>query len=155
MTEGPGSRVRPSVLQVPPWSLATPPGFVAYLDGSSDAGLAGWGSAIVTGGDGIDDTDATCITEAHGPVVTIPDHPAYLGAKAFTNITAELTALGETLRNLLAQADTLPSGRGIIRPDSELAAPCAMGTITPARNRELAAKVYRLYTILSKKRPIT
>jgi hypothetical protein len=51
---------------------------------------------------------------------------------------------------LIAEADTLPSGRGIIRPDSELAAGFAMGTITPARNQELAAKVHHLYTILSK-----
>jgi hypothetical protein len=96
MTEGPGSIVRPSDLQLPPRPPATPPGFVTHLDGSSDAGLAGWGFAIVTGGDGIDDSDAKCVTEAHGPVVTNPDHPAYLGAQAFTNNTAELTALGET-----------------------------------------------------------
>ena len=148
MTEGLGSIVRPR-------PLATPPGFVAYLDGSSDAGLEGWGSAIVTGGDGIDDTDATCVTEAHGPVVTNPDHSAYLGAQAFTNNTAELTALGETLRNLIAQADTPPSGKGIIQPDSKLAATCTMGTITPPLNRKLAAEVHRLYTILSRKRPMT
>ena len=91
----------------------------------------------------------------HGLVVTNPDHPADLGAHAFTNNTAKLTALGATPCNLIAQADTLPSGRGIIRPDSELAAACAMGTITPAHNRELAAEVHRLYTILSKKSPIT
>ena len=115
----------------------------------------GWGFAIVTGGDGINDTDTTCVTEAHGPVVTNPDHPAYLGAQAFTNNTTELAALGETLRNLIAQADTLLSGKGIIRPDSELAAACAMDTVTPARNRELAAEVHRLYTILSEKRPIS
>ena len=88
-------------------------------------------------------------------MVANPDHPAYLGAQASTNNTAELTALGETLRNLIAQADALPIGRGIIRPDSELAAAYAMGTITPARNRELASEVHRLYTILSKKSPIT
>ena len=121
MTEGPGSIVRLSDLQVPPRPPATPPGFVAYLGGSSDEGLAWWGFAIVRGGDGIDDTDATCATEAHGPVVTNPDHPAYLGVQAFTNNTAEFTALGETLRNLIAQTDTLPSGRGIILPNSELA----------------------------------
>ena len=90
MTEGPGSIVRPSDLQVPPRPPATPPGFVAYLDGSSDAGLAGWGFAIVAGRDWIGDTDATCVTEAHDPVVSNPDHPAYLGALAFTNNTAEL-----------------------------------------------------------------
>ena len=85
---------------------------------------------------------------------SIPINPAYLGAQAFTNNTAELNALGGTLRNLIAQADTLPSGRGIIRPDSELGAACVMCTITLARNRELAAEVHRLYTILSKKCPI-
>ncbi len=89
-------------------------------------------------------------------MVTNADHSAYLGAQAFTNNnTAKLTALGETLHNLIAQADILPSGRGIIQPDSELAAACAMSTITPARNREIAAEVYHLYTILSKKRPVT
>ena len=67
-------------------------------------------------------------------MVTNTDHPAYLGAQVFTNNTAELSALGETLRNLIAQADTLPSGRDIIQPDSELAAACAMGTIKPAHN---------------------
>ena len=144
MTEGPGSIVRPSDLQAPPRPPATQPGFVAYLDDSSDTGLAGWGFAIVTGGDWINDTDATCVTEAHGPVVTNPDHPAYLGAQAFTNNTAELIALGETLRNLIAQTDTLPSCRSIIRPDSELASASAMSTITPARNRELAVEVHRL-----------
>ncbi len=54
-------------------------------------------------------------------MVTNLDHSAYLDAQAFTNNTAELTALGETLRNLIALADTLPSGRSIIRPDSEVA----------------------------------
>ena len=88
-------------------------------------------------------------------MVTNPNHPASLCAQAFTNNTAELTALDETLRNLISLADTLPSSRGIIRPDSKLAAACVMGTVTPARNRELAAKVHRLYNILSKKRPIT
>ena len=78
MTEGPGSIVRPSDLQVPPRPPATPPGFLAYLDCSLDAGLAGWGFAVVPGGDGIDDTDATCVTEAHGPVVTNPDPPPIL-----------------------------------------------------------------------------
>ena len=84
-------------------------------------------------------------------MVTNPNHPAYLGAQAFTNNTAELTVLGETLRNrnLIAQADKLPSGRDTIRPDSELAAACAMGTITPAPNRELESEVHRLYTIHS------
>ncbi len=91
MTEGPGSIFRPSDLQVPPRPPATPPGFVAYLDGSSDPGLAGWGFAVVEGGDGIDDTDAICVTEVHGPVLTNPDHPAYIGAQAFTINTAELT----------------------------------------------------------------
>ena len=81
--------------------------FSAYIDGSSDAGLVGWGFAIVTGGDGNDDTDATCVTEMHGPVVTNPDDTAYLGAQTFTNNTAELTALGKTPRNFIAQADTL------------------------------------------------
>ena len=121
-----------------------------------DAGLAGLGFAIVTGGDGIDDTDTTRVTEVHGTVITNPHLPAYLGAQAFINNTAELTAaLGEKLRNLIAQADTISSGRGIIRLDSELVAACAMVTITPARNREHAAEVHCLYTILSTKRPIT
>jgi hypothetical protein len=44
-------------------------------------------------------------------------------------------------------------GRGIIQPESELAAACAVGAITPARSRKLAAEVHRLFTILSKKRP--
>ena len=57
--------------------------------------------------------------------------------------------------HIIAQADTLPSERGIIRQDSELAAAWAMRKITPARNQELAAEVHRLYTIFSKKRPIT
>ena len=69
-------------------------------------------------------------------MVTNPDHPAYLGAQACTNNTAELTALGKTLRILIAQADTLPSGRGIIQPDSELTAACAMWNIIPSHNME-------------------
>ena len=86
-------------------------------------------------------------------MVTNPYHPAYLGAHAFTNNTAELTALSKTLCNLITQADTLPSGRGIIRHNSELAAACAMCIVTPARNRELVAEVHRLYTILCKNAP--
>ena len=142
MTEGPGSIFRPSDLQVPSRPPTTSPVFVAYLDGSSDAGLAGWGFAIVTGGDGINDTDGTCVTEAHGPVVTNPDHPAYLGAQAFTNNTADLTALGEihyaisSHRLIHYRAAELSS----IRPDRKLAAACAKGTIIPARTRELAAE---------------
>ncbi len=31
---------------------------------------------------GIDKTDAKCVIERHGSVVTNPDHPAYLGAQA-------------------------------------------------------------------------
>ena len=73
MAEGPSIVVRPSNLHIPPRPPAAPrPGFVIYLDGSSDAGLAatgGWGFAIITctGGDGIDDTDAKCVIEDHVP----------------------------------------------------------------------------------------
>ena len=66
---------------------------------------------------------------------------------SLTTPRKELEALGETLRNLIAQAYTLHNGRGTIRPDSELAASCAMGIITSALNRELAAEVHRLYNI--------
>ncbi len=115
MAEGPGSIVRPSDLQVPPRPPSTPPGFVAYLDGSSDVGLVGCGFAIVTGGNGINDTNATCVNEAHTARWSPTPITRHISVPmpSLKN-TAELTALGETLRNLIAQADTLTSGRGII-----------------------------------------
>ena len=90
-------------MYVPPRKTATPPGFVAYLDGSLDGKLAGWSFAIITGRDGIDDLDTTCGIEVHGPVVTNPDHPAYLGAQAFTTDTTPRNSLNSVKHYAISQ----------------------------------------------------
>merc|ERR1712086_964267 len=76
-----------------------------------------------------------------GPVVTSAAHPAYLGARKHTNNTAELTALAELLRALLSSSPQRAGSRGVVRTDSEYAAACMMGRVTPKTNRQLAERL--------------
>ena len=116
-----------------------PPDWVAYTDGSEDLGKAGWAYAVLIGGDAIGDEGASLASEGYGPVVTSAAHPAYLGARKHTNNTAELTALAELLRALLSSLPQQAGSRGVVRTDSEYAAACMMGRVTPKTYRQLGS----------------
>ena len=124
-----------------------------YTDGAYDqagkggAQKGGFGFVIVRGGDGMADEKAREITRGWGQVQTSPASPAFLGADEHTNNTAELTALAEALRWLLAE-DVETHRAVLLRPDSEYVMRIATGTAIPSANRALAATTHRLYTDL-------
>ena len=136
MVEAPGVVLRPQQ-QLTEQAQRRPPDWVAYTDGSEDLGKAGWAYAVLIGGDAIGDEGASRASEGYGPVVTSAAHPAYLGARKHTNNTAELTALAELLRALLSSSPQRAGSRGVVRTDSEYAAACMMGRVTPKTNRQL------------------
>ena len=81
--------------------------------------------------------------------------PAYLGARKHTNNTAELTALAELLRALLSLSPQRAGSRGVVRTDSEYAAACMMGRVTPKTNRQLAERLRSLWQRLRAKHTVT
>ena len=118
---------------------ARPTGWHTQMHGSEDLGKAGWAYAVLIGGDAIGDEGASLTSEGYGPVVTWAAHThdtAYLGARKHTNNTAELTALAELLRALLSSSQQRAGSRGVVRTDSEYAAACMMGRVTPKTNRQ-------------------
>ena len=70
---------------------------VIYTDGGYHSGegeimgaeRAGWGWVAVEGGDGVDDTTATSIARACGPVHLDPTAEGFVGASKLSNNTAE------------------------------------------------------------------
>ena len=98
---------------------------------------------------------ASRASEGYGPVVTSAAHPAYLGARRHTNNTAELTALAELLRALLSSSPQRAGSRGVVRTDSEYAAACMMGRVTPKTNRQLAERLRSLWRRLRAKHTVT
>ena len=129
-----GTPATAELLQAP---RVTPPvaeagDLVLYTDGSGGApggsGIkrAGWGFAVITGGNGEDDEAATLLASAYGPVVTDEAAPVYMGAHAHTNNTAELSGLGEALYWLL-EVDAQPTRAVLLRPDSQYAVGVATG----------------------------
>ena len=128
---------------------------MAYTDGSEDLGKAGWAYTVLIGGDAIGDEGASLASEGYGPVVTSAAHPAYLGARKHTNNTAELTALAELLRALLSSSPQRAGSRGVVRTDSEYAAACMMGRVTPKTNRQLAERLRSLWRRLRAKHTVT
>ena len=154
MVEAPGVVLRPQQ-QLTEQAQRRPPDWVAYTDGSEDLGKAGWAYAVLIGGDAIGDEGASLTSEGYGPVVTSAAHPAYLGARKHTNNTAELTALAELLRALLSSSPQQAGSRGVVRTDSEYAAACMMGRVTPKTNRQLAERLRSLWRRLRAKHTVT
>ena len=81
--------------------------------------------------------------------------PTSLGARRHTNNTAELTALAELLRALLSSSPQRAGSRGVVRTDSEYAAACMMGRVTPKTNRQLAERLRSLWQRLRAKHTVT
>ena len=149
------SRTIPASGVIPPRKrpLAAPPPaplpantLVIYTDGSGPeppATTAGWGFAVVSGGNGRDDDRATELHSRRGPVPTDQSDPSYLGATRGTNNTGELTAIAEALRYLLADQSSRPA---LIRYDSTYAANMAAGRWRAKSNKRLVASVRKLWT---------
>ena len=76
---------------------------VAYMDGAYDqSGIggnqqAGFGFTVVSGGDGVEDANATALVKGSGQVQTDTASPTFIGAVGHTNNTGELSALGEAV----------------------------------------------------------
>ena len=119
---------------------------VIYTDGSGpatrDEHHAGWGFAVVSGGDGVVDEDAAEIDSASGRVSIDATDSAYLGATSPTNNTAELTAIAKALEFILAGARLVPY---LLRYDSIYAANMAAGKWRPRKNKELVRRVRSLW----------
>ena len=113
----------PSVRQPPPQPhpKAMPPPdtlpadtLVIYTDGSGPergaaVATAGWGFAVVTGGDGDADDSADEIHSRCGRVTTDTQHAEYIGAQRATNNTAELTAIARALEHVIADQSGRPT----------------------------------------------
>ncbi len=102
-------------------------------------------SEIVTGGNGINGSEAICVTEAHcGPVVTNPatptTQPISVGAKTFTSLGETLHAISSHRLIHYPAAETSSD-----RTAGTLRRLCAMDTMKPARNRKLEAKVHNVF----------
>ena len=130
---------------------------VIYTDGGYHSGegeimgaeRAGWGWVAVEGGDGIDDTTATSIARACGPVHLDPTSEGYVGADKLSNNTAEGQGLVEALM-WLAHASSVPRGALVlIRPDSKLVVDWATGLTAAHSNHELVANLRRIYSQVS------
>ena len=130
---------------------------VIYTDGGYYSGegeimgaeRAGWGWVAVEGGDGIDDTTATSIARACGPVHLDPTSEGYVGADKLSNNTAEGQGLVEALM-WLAHASSVPRGALVlIRPDSKLVVDWATGLTAAHSNHELVANLRRIYSQVS------
>ena len=155
-TNGRGTRGRSSPTAATDRTGATTPARLGGIHRRvGRPGKAGWAYAVLIGGDAIGDEGASLTSEGYGPVVTSAAHPAYLGARKHTNNTAELTALAELLRALLSSSPQRAGSRGIVRTDSEYAAACMMGRVTPKTNRQLAERLRSLWQRLRAKHTVT
>ena len=130
---------------------------VIYTDGGYHSGegeimgaeRAGWGWVAVEGGDGVDDTTATSIARACGPVHLDPTAEGFVGASKLSNNTAEGQGLVEALM-WLAHASSVPRGALVlVRPDSKLVVDWAMGLTAAHSNQELVANLRRIYSQVS------
>jgi len=121
-----------------------------YTDGSATSKKvhtpppAGWGVVYFT--------DAHLKYEAGGRVLVDTTHPDWMGARAHTNNTAELTAMCQALRHALRKHPTEPCE---IRYDSKLAAGLAVAAIQPTTNLELVNTLQHLVTQYATLTPIT
>ena len=128
--------------------------WVGYCDGGYKEGdcyprrpeRAGFGFAVVAGGDGGADAAAREVSTGCGPVVLDQDSPLFLGATRRTNNTAELSALTEMLlwlRRALRAGATCSTF--IVRPDSMYAVDVATGEAHASANREMARELRMLW----------
>ena len=142
-------RARPPQARATPPPDAFPPNALAiYTDGSGperDATdpIAGWGFAVVSGGDGKDDEEAVETHSRCGRVITNAQQAGYIGAQRATNNTAELTAIARALEYIIEDKSGRPA---VIRYDSMYAGNIATGTWRARANRALAQRIRALWT---------
>ena len=106
------------------------------------------------GGDGVDDTTATSIARACGPVHLDPTSEGFVGAGKLSNNTAEGQGLVEALM-WLAHASNVPRGALVlVKPDSKLVVDWAMGLTAAHSNQELVANLRRIYSQVSSVRDV-
>ena len=90
----------------------------------------------------------------HGPVVTQQWDHRWLGARAKTNNTGELSAIGEAMMWLRDEAPDDGKVPVLFRYDSEYAAGLAQSRYEPKTNEELARQVAMITTEVMEKRVI-
>ena len=96
-----------------------------YVDGSckenrnvTSETSAGWGFCVIEGDGSSGNGKGDVLTELSGKVVTNSEHDGFLGAEVGSNNTAELSAIANALRWLLAEGSIEEC---IIRGDSSYA----------------------------------
>lgn len=110
---------------------------------------AGWGAVVLS-------SSIEVIEELCGPVEIRSSHRNFLGAEVKSNNTAELTAIGESLRYLRDKAQdfvcicdktscSCPRLRVALRYDSEYAAKTVTGEFNGEKNKELYSTIRHIY----------
>jgi ribonuclease HI len=110
---------------------------------------AGWGAVVLS-------SQEEVIEELCGPVEIRSSHRNYLGAEVKSNNTAELTAIGESLRYIRDKAQdfmctcektpcSCPRPKVTLRYDSEYAAKTVTGEFNGERNKELYSTIRHIY----------
>ena len=117
----------PAPLPASSWPCISAP--TLSFDGSADAGVAGWGVTVAIPGQ-------SATIDLCGPVVG-PGTPLFIGATAFTNNTAELSALFVALR--WAAAHTADEVH--LQYDSTYAVGVATRALSPTTNLSLVLAV--------------
>tara|TARA_B100002052_G_C15864023_1_gene591467 strand:- start:1245 stop:1784 length:540 start_codon:yes stop_codon:yes gene_type:complete len=120
-----------------------------YVDGSckenrnvTSETSAGWGFCVIEGDGSSGNGKGDVLTELSGKVVTNSEEDGFLGAEVGSNNTAELSAIANALRWLLAEGSIEEC---IIRGDSSYALNIASGSWKAKANLELARRVGLLW----------
>ncbi len=132
-----------------------------YVDGSSartgedlatSDTSAGWGFCVVSGDSGVGQGGGEVIFERSGSVVTDNDAEEYLGAEIGSNNTAELSAVAQAMRWLLAEGG---SQAVVIRGDSQYALNLASAVWRGKKNRTLVLSTQALWGEVASLRSLT
>jgi ribonuclease HI len=140
-------------------ALPPPEGWLVSTDrsgqiegsGANKKEVAGWGVAIFRMPLRGDVPDFVL----HGPVVTQEWDHLWMGARAKTNNTGELQAIGEAMLWLTDEAPDDGDVPVLFRYDSEYAAGMAQRRYEPKSNEELAARVAELTENVMERRVVT
>lgn len=137
----------------------TSPFFSLYVDGSCLNNVnvnketdAGWGFLVVEGDLPLGNGKGEIIYEDNGLVITDSSSKNYLGAKVGSNNTGELSAIAHALRWILMNTK---NENVEICTDSTYAGNIACGKWKAKANKELAAKVQKLWNEVETKQKLT
>ncbi|MCP2503340.1 MAG: RNase H family protein [Candidatus Poseidoniales archaeon] len=120
-----------------------------YVDGSCEENKnvtsetpAGWGFCVVIGDTGLGKGQGEITIEKSGRVITKNESIDFIGAEVGSNNTAELCAIGHSLKWLLIEGSNTPA---VIRGDSQYALNIGSSIWKAKANKLLALHVQKLW----------